>query len=280
MNAKFGKKFKLMSADAGKHALILFVLLFAFFPLYMMLQISLKDNTQFTNNLWLPEAPFHWENWQVGWLSIKDFIANTVVVSVFGTVLTLTFATITAYVFARYKFFGSEFLFFLLLGVMMMVGVASLVPLFTLLRDLQLLNTLTALVILAVSGGQVMCVYVLKNFIEDIPKDLFDAASIDGAGDFGSIWNVVLPMSGAILSTLGILRFIATWNNFIMPLLIMRDQKLYTIGVGLMALSSGYDRQWGPLMAAYCIASIPLILIFVFTMRLFVRGLSSGAVKG
>ncbi|MBU0714773.1 MAG: carbohydrate ABC transporter permease [Verrucomicrobia bacterium] len=280
MSAKSGMKSKSMFAEMSRHTLILFVLLFAFFPLYMMLQISLKDNAQFTNNLWLPMAPFHWANWQVGWLAIRDFIANTVVVSVFSTVLTLAFATITAYVFARYKFFGSEFLFFLLLGVMMMVGVASLVPLFTLLRDLQLLNTLTALVILSVSGGQVMCVYVLKNFIEDIPKDLFDAASIDGAGDFGSIWNVVLPMSGAILSTLGILRFIGTWNDFIMPMLVMRDQKLYTLGIGLMSLSSGYDRQWGPLMAAYCIASIPLVLIFVFTMRLFVKGLSSGAVKG
>ena len=280
MSAKSGMKAKPMFAEALRHALILFVLLFAFLPLYMMLQISLKDNAQFTNNLWFPAAPFHWENWLVGWLAIRDFIANTVVVAVFSTVLTLAFATITAYVFARYKFFGSEFIFFLLLGVLMMVGVAELVPLFTLLRDMQLLNTLSALVILSVAGGQAMCVYVLKNFIEDIPKDLFDAAAIDGAGDFGSIWNVVLPMSGAILSTLGILRFIATWNDFIMPMLIMRDQKLYTIGVGLMSLSSGYDRLWGPLMAAYCIASIPLILIFVFTMRLFVKGLSSGAVKG
>jgi ABC-type glycerol-3-phosphate transport system permease component len=202
------------------------------------------------------------------------------VVSVFGVVLTLVFATFTAYAFARYKFFGSQVLFYMLLGVMMMGGGGSIVPLFTLLRDMRLLNSLSCLVVLSAAGGQVMCVYVLKNFIEDIPKDLFDAASIDGAGDFGCICHIVLPMSGSILSTLGILRFIGIWNDFIMPMLVMRDEKLYTIGVGLMSLNTGYDRQWGALMAAYCIASIPLILIFIFTMSLFVKGLSSGAVKG
>ena len=162
----------------------------------------------------------------------------------------------------------------------MMGGVGSIVPLFTLLRDLGLLNSLSCLVLLATAGGQVMCAYILKNFIEDIPQDLFDAASIDGAGDFACIWHVVLPMSGSILSTLGILNFIGIWNSFIMPLLVIRDQELYTIGVGLMSLNAGYDRQWGPLMAAYCIASIPLILIFIFTMKLFVKGIASGAIKG
>lgn len=273
-------RFKHFRQELAKHAGILFVLFFAFFPMYIMLQASLKDNVQFANNLWLPATPFHWTNWPAGWLAVKDFIANTVIVCVFGVGLTLAFSLTSAYVFARYKFPGSNLLFYILLAVMMMVNVASLVPLFTLLRDLKLLNNLLSLVLLSIANGQVMCVYVLKNFIEDIPKDLFDAASIDGATDLAVVWNVVLPMSGSIISTLAILRFIATWNDFVMPMIIMRDEKLYTVGVGLMSLNSGYDTQWGPLMAAYCIASIPLILIFVFTMRLFVRGLSSGAVKG
>ena len=277
---KLKQKLKNIWQESSKHAGILFVLFFAFFPMYIMLQASLKDNVQFANNIWLPASPFHWANWMAGWLAVKDFIANTVIVCVFGVGLTLAFSITTAYIFARYKFFGSNFLFYTLLAVMMMVNVASLVPLFTLLRDLKLLNSLTSLILLSIANGQVMCVYVLKNFIEDIPKDLFDAASIDGANDLTVVWNVVLPLSGSIISTLAILRFIATWNDFIMPMIIMRDEKLYTVGVGLMSLNSGYDTQWGPLMAAYCIASIPLILIFIFTMRLFVKGLSSGAVKG
>ena len=276
----FKKKLNDIWQECSKHAGILFVLFFAFFPMYIMLQASLKDNIQFANNIWLPSEPFHWENWSLGWFAVKDFIANTVIVCVFSVVFTLAFSITTAYIFARYKFWGSNMLFYVLLAVMMMVNVASLVPLFTLLRDLKLLNTLFALIILAVANGQVMCVYVMKNFIEDIPSDLFNAASIDGATDLGVVWHVVIPMSGSIISTLGILCFINTWNDFVMPMIIMRDEKLYTIGVGLLSLKSGYDTQWGPLMSAYCIASIPLILIFIFTMKLFVKGLSSGAVKG
>ncbi len=276
----FRRRLKRVGQECSKHAGILFVLFFAFFPMYIMLQASLKDNVQFSNNIWLPEAPFHWTNWQIGFLAVKDFIVNTVIVCVFGVGLTLALSLIAAYAFARYKFPGSNFLFYLLLAVMMMVNVASLVPLFTLLRDLDLLNSLLSLVLLSIANGQIMCIYVLKNFIEDIPNDLFDAAAMDGASDLQMIWNVVVPMSGSIISTLAILRFIATWNDFVMPVLIMRDEKLYTIGVGLMALNSGYDTQWGPLMAAYCLASIPLVLIFFFTMRLFVKGLSTGAIKG
>ncbi|MCF7853216.1 MAG: carbohydrate ABC transporter permease [Candidatus Pacebacteria bacterium] len=273
-------KWKNVQQELAKHAGILFVLFFAFFPLYIMLQASLKDNAQFGNNIWLPMAPYHWANWLTGWLAIKDFIANTVIVCVFGVLLTLAFSITTAYVFARYKFPGSNVLFYMLLAVMMMVNVASLVPLFTLLRDLGMLNSLISLILLSIANGQVMCVYVMKNFIEDIPKDLFDATSIDGATDLQVVRSVVIPMSGSIISTLAILRFIATWNDFVMPMLIMRDEQMYTLGVGLMSLNSGYDTQWGPLMAAYCIASIPLVIIFIFTMRLFVKGLSSGAVKG
>jgi ABC-type glycerol-3-phosphate transport system permease component len=280
MNQKSKKKIKGIFAETGKHTVILFVLFFAFFPMYIMIQASLKDNAQFSNDIWTPGAPFHWNNWLAGWLAVKDFIANTVIVCVFGVFLTLGFSITTAYVFARYKFFGSNVLFYTLLAIMMVVNVSSLVPLFTLLRDLKLLNSLAALIILAMANGQVMCVYVMKNFIEDIPKDLFDSASIDGATDLSIIWNIVIPMSGSIISTLAILRFIASWNDFIMPMIIMKDEQLYTIGVGLMSLKSSYDTQWGPLMAAYSIASIPLILIFVFTMKLFVKGLSSGAVKG
>lgn len=274
------KKIKEIWQECAKHAGILFVLFFAFFPMYIMLQASFKDNVQFANNIWLPSGPFHWENWSLGWFAVKDFIANTVIVCVFSVVFTLLFSITTAFIFARYKFWGSNVLFYMLLAVMMMVNVASLVPLFTLLRDLEMLNSLITLIILAIANSQVMCVYVMKNFIEDIPKDLFDAASIDGANDLGAVFHVVIPMSGSIISTLGILCFINTWNDFVMPMIIMRDEKLYTIGVGLMSLKSGYDTQWGPLMSAYCIASIPLILIFIFTMRLFVKGLSSGAVKG
>jgi len=145
---------------------------------------------------------------------------------------------------------------------------------------MNLLNTFWALIIVYVAGGQVIQIYVLRNFIEDIPQDLFDAAEVDGASHLQQVYNIVLPMSGSILSTLGILQFIGLWNDYILPLVVMRDDEMLTLAVGLVRMDSEYIKEWGHLMAGYTIASIPMILIFIFTMKMFVKGLSSGAVKG
>jgi len=139
---------------------------------------------------------------------------------------------------------------------------------------------LWALVILGIAGSQVFAIYVLRNFIEDIPKDLFEAAEIDGATHFQQLINVVIPLSGPIIGTLAILMFLGSWNDFLMPLIVLRDPELFTIGVGLIYLDGEYVKQWGQIMAAFFVASLPLIIIFLFCMKLFVRGLSSGAVKG
>jgi ABC-type glycerol-3-phosphate transport system permease component len=154
------------------------------------------------------------------------------------------------------------------------------VPLFALLKTMGLLNTLWALIILGIAGMQVFCIYVLRNFIEDIPRDLFEAAEMDGASHFQQLMNVVIPMSGPIIGTLAILTFLSTWNDFLMPLIILRDPELFTIGVGLIYLDGEYVKEWGKIMASFFVASLPLIIIFLFTMKLFVRGLSSGALKG
>jgi ABC-type glycerol-3-phosphate transport system permease component len=157
---------------------------------------------------------------------------------------------------------------------------ATLVTLFMLLKGLHLLNSLWALVITSAVGGQVVSVFILKQFIEEIPKEMFESAQIDGAGHVQQIVHVVLPMSGSVLATLAILQFLGSWNSLLLPLVVLRDDPLLTIPVGLMRLDGEYVKQWGQLMAGYAIASVPLVILFLFTMRLFVKGLTAGAVKG
>lgn len=123
-------------------------------------------------------------------------------------------------------------------------------------------------------------IYVLRNFIEDLPEDLFNAAEIDGAGPLQQIKNIVIPLSGPIISVMVILRIIAVWNNFVLPLVVIRDNVRQPLAVGLLRLEGEYTRHWGELMAGYSLASIPLILLFIFTMKFFVKGLSSAALKG
>ncbi|MEM9883697.1 MAG: carbohydrate ABC transporter permease, partial [Planctomycetota bacterium] len=123
-------------------------------------------------------------------------------------------------------------------------------------------------------------IFILKQFIEDIPKELFESAQIDGAGHLRQIFSIVLPMSGPVLAIIAILKFLGHWNNVMLPLIVLRDDDLLTIPVGLLRLEGEYVKQWGEMMAGYAISSIPLVLLFVFMMRWFVKGIAAGAVKG
>jgi ABC-type glycerol-3-phosphate transport system permease component len=266
--------------ESLKHLLIWFVLVFAFFPLYVTLVISFKTNSQFVNEPFLPTFPLHWENWGYGWHLIGGYIANSIFVSVLAVILTLVPALMSAFVFARYSFPGKGLLWYLFLGLLFMPGIMNLVPLFMLAKKLNMLNSLLALSTLYAVGGQVFSVFVLRNFIEDIPASLFEAAQVDGASPLQQIRSLVVPMSGSILATLAILRFLGSWNDFIMPLIMISDDYKQVIPVGLMRLDGEYVKMWGQMMASFSIAAIPLVLIFMFTMRLFVRGLTAGAIKG
>jgi multiple sugar transport system permease protein len=282
MNDSAKKSLRQRWRDLPQHTVIWLILALELFPFYMMLQISMKDNAGFLANLWLPAWPqdWQWANYAAAAQLMLPYVANTVVVAVSGSVGCVFLALLAAYFFARYKMPFSNVLWAAFLVLMLLPGVANIVTLFNLLKSLSLLNTLWALIILAISGGQVFCLFVLRNFIEDLPKDLFEAAEMDGASHFAQLVNIVIPMSGPIIGTLFLLQFLATWNDFLMPLIVLRDPELFTIGVGLIYLDGEYVKQWGQIMAAFFMASLPIIIIFLFTMKLFVRGLSSGALKG
>ncbi len=266
-----------------KHVIIWTVLLFTFFPFYIMIVISFKTNDQFVQNPWWFDSisEWHWENWVKAWNIVKIYLANSLVTSIGATVICLVMAVLTSYVLARHKLPGSGIIYYGLIALMFLPGtVATLVTLFTLIKSLRMLNSLWPLVIVGAAGGQAFCVFILKQFIEEIPKELFESAQIDGASHLQQVIYIVLPMCGAIIGTLAILQFIANWNNLMLPLIIIRDDFKLTVPVGLMRLQGEYVKQWGELMAGYAISSIPIVILFIFTMRLFVRGLIAGAIKG
>jgi len=273
-------KGKRTGAEIAKHLFILLVLSASFFPLYAMLSISFKSGPQFVASPVGLTWPLHPENYRVAWSLVSGYIYNTIFVCLTSIALTFVLSLNAAFFFARYRMPGREVLWYFFLILMLMPSVVNLVPAFVLLRNLRLLNTFSALVLVFAASGQVIQIYVLRNFIEEIPEDLFDAADVDGASPLQQVYRIVLPMSGSILSTLGILQFIGTWNNYILPLILLRDDTMQTLAVGLVRMDSEYVKDWGALMAGFTIASLPLILIFLFSMRLFVKGLSAGAVKG
>jgi ABC-type glycerol-3-phosphate transport system permease component len=263
-----------------KHFTILFVLCMALLPLYLMVIVSIKDNAQFYFAPATLTKPMHWINWKIAYDMITPSLANSLVISITGTWMTLFVALCAAYFFARFKMPMSTFIWNAILVMMMMPAIANLIPLFRLLNDMNMLNTLSALIIVGTSAGQIFAIFVLRSFVEDIPQDLFEAAEIDGANHFQQIRIIVLPLAGPILGTVGVMNFITQWNDFVMPLIIIRDHSKLPVMVQLLRMSGEYIKLWGPLMAGYAMASIPIIILFIFTMKLFTKGLTEGAVKG
>lgn len=263
-----------------KHITILSVLGLAFLPIYLMIIVSLKTNDQFYKAPAVMTKPFVWANWQTAWDMITPCLANSVMISVSSTVLTLFLALCAAYFFARYRMPLSTFIWNAILILMMMPAIANLIPLFRLLDDLSMLNTLSALVIVGASAGQIFAIFVLRSFVEEIPKDLFEAAEIDGASHFQQMTIIVLPLAGPILGTVGVMHFIGQWNDFVMPLIVISDQSRMPVMVQLLRISGEYIKLWGPLMAGYAMASIPIIALFICAMRLFTKGMTEGGVKG
>lgn len=278
--SRMGDSLRSWALRLGKHLSIWMVLAFAFLPLYLMIIVSLKTNRQFYNSPATLTQPLHFGNWVEAWNLVAPSVANSLFISISTTVLTILIALAGAYFFARQRMPLSGLFWNAILLMMMIPTIANLVPLFTLLGSLNLLNTLSALIIVGTSGGVVLGIFVLRTFVEDIPRDLFEAAEIDGASHFRQMMTVVVPLAGPIIATVGMMRFIAEWNEFILPLIVIRDAERLPVMVQLLRLAGEYIKFWGPLMAGYALASIPVIILFLFCMRLFVRGLSEGASKG
>ncbi|MGD0093660.1 MAG: ABC transporter permease subunit [Planctomycetota bacterium] len=269
-----------MALQLSKHLVVWLVLATALLPVYLMLIVSLKTNKQFYEAPTVLAPPFHFENWGRAWTAVGPGVANSVFLSISTTLGTLVFALSGAYFFARVRMPMSGFFWNALLILMMMPTVANLVPLFRLLSDLNLVNTLSALILAGTAAGQVFSIFVLRNFVADIPQDLYEAAEIDGASHFQQLKTIVLPLSGTILGTVGVMLFISQWNDFVLPLIVMRDEIRYPIMVQLQRLNGSYVKEVGPLMAGFAIASIPVIVLFIFSMKLFIKGMTEGAVKG
>jgi ABC-type glycerol-3-phosphate transport system permease component len=268
--------------QVAAHAILLVLVILSLYPFAYMLITSVKSIDQFYHSYFEPTLPIHFENYLEAWSQVSRYMVNSISVTAISVVAVLLFASLAGYVFARYRFPGSEILFMTVMLVMMVPAILNMLPVFVTLRDVGLLDTHLALIVVYVSQGQVLGVYIFRNFFISIPDELLDAAEIDGAGDLLTLWRVIVPLSKPIIFTVAVMSTLTFWNEYIWPLIILSSQRLWTITLGLVVFESRYAGMaaWGPLFSGYVIASVPLILLFAFSMKYFVAGLTAGAVKG
>ncbi len=270
---------RMLREDWWKHLLLIIIGIFLFFPFVITIIISFKDMNQFSVEPFMPTFPLRWGNYTEAGEVVIPYIFNSIIVSgatCFGVVL---IGSLTAYVFASFAFPGRELLYYLILVLLMIPGILTLVPSFVVVRDLGLLDTNWALILPWIAGGQVFAIFILRTFYEAMPKDLFEAARIDGAGELSIYARIAVPLSKSILGVVAIFNILGTWNDFLWPLVTISSQDSYPLVLGLYRFQSQYYTVWGPLMAGYVIGTIPLVILFAFTSRLFVQGLAAGGIK-
>lgn len=249
------------------------------YPTVFMLLTSFKDNNQFYQDFWWLSWPPRLGNYHLAWDAIAPFLFNSVIVTLAATLGTVAVSCLAAYAFARYAFPGRELLYYLVIFLLMVPAILTLVPSFLLVKSLGLIDTRWALILPYIATGQVLSIYILRQFFAGLPEQLFEAARIDGASEFTIFAQIGLPLVRPTLVTIAILQILMVWNDYLWPFLVIHNPSLQTLVVGLVSFQGRFYTNWGPLMAGYVIASLPLIVLFSMGMRAFIRGLTQGGLK-
>ncbi len=256
------------------------LLILTLIPIGLMIVMSLKDNGQIYGQFWSLPNPIRWANFETGLDAMSTYIQNSLVYSTASVIGVTILASFTGYVFARHRFPFKETLYMLILALLMIPGVLTLIPQFVLVSDLNLTNTPWALILPWTAGGQVLGILLTRTFFATLPQELFESGKLDGANEL-QLWALIaVPLSSPILVTVAMLHMVATYNDFIWPLLTITNPEKQVVSVGLTQFTSQFGIvDWGPRMAAYSVATVPLLLLFMFGMRYYISGITSGAIK-
>lgn len=249
------------------------------YPLAFMAITSFKSLDQYNAQFWLPTWPLHLENYTSAWAAIAPYMLNSIIVTAASTVGVVALSVFTAYAFARFDFPGREFFYYLVIFLLMVPAVLTLVPSFLLVKSLGLMDTRWALILPYIAGGQVLAIFIMRSFFAGLPEELFEAARIDGAGELRVLWHIGIPLTKPILITIALLQILSSWNDYLWPFLVIQSNSLKTLVVGLVTFQGRFFTDWGPLMAGYTLASLPLLILFFLGMRAFMEGLTQGGLK-
>ena len=252
-------------------------------PFAWLVRSSLMDAGQIFEfpPAWIPR-PFVWSNYRDALTAVPfgKYLLNTLTILIPSVIGTVASTTLAAYSFSRLTWPGRDLVFGLLLLTFMLPFVATLIPAFLFWTSLHLVNTNWPLVLPHWFGSDVFFIFLLRQFFLPIPRELDEAAILDGANPLQVLWHVILPLSRPALATVAILSGLAAWNDFLDPLVYLNDSDKYTLALGLSEFTGLYSSQWHLLMAAATVIIVPVALLFFFAQRYFVEGVSLTGSKG
>ena len=252
-------------------------------PFVWTLATSFKSGEEFASD---PSRliPRHivWDNYHKAWtaLPFSRFMLNTVFITLITTTASVISGSIVAYGFSRFDFKLKNALFYTMLATMMLPGQVTQIPVFMIWRELRAIDTYYPLIIPAFFGGGAFNIFLLRQFFLGIPRELDEAAMIDGAGFVRIWWQILLPLSGPVLATVALFSFLGQWDNFEGPLIYLNSPEKYTVSVGLRMFQDSFGTNFEQVMAASVIHILPTVLLFFVAQRYFLRGINLSGLGG
>ena len=264
------------------YLILILIAISMLYPFFVMVNLSFVKNDEIFNqagNLFYTGLTF--ENYKNVFVQIplSRYFLNSLIVAVITTIGQVLFASMAGYAFARLKFWGRDVLFLIILITMLIPPQVNIIPLFFLMRELHLIDTYWALILPGLFGG--FGIFMMRQYFLNFPKDLEEAAKIDGCNLFESFFKIALPLALPIVVTLALFTFVTTWNSFMWPLIVTNSESMRTLPVGL-AIFKGSFREitlWGELLACSVICTIPVIGVFLLGKKYFINDIMQGGVK-
>ena len=251
-------------------------------PLFWAISSSFKPDYQVLEfpPRWIPD-PFRWQNYPeaLTYIPFGRYTLNTLVIALLAITGNILSCTLVAYGFARLRAPGKSFFFVLMLSTMMLVDPVRIIPLYIEFNALGWIDTIKPLVVPAFFGSP-FYIFLLRQFFLSIPRELEDAALIDGANRLQILWRIILPLARPAIAAIAIFNFQGVWNDFLPPLIFLHDHSKFTISLGLNFFRSSYDVHWGYLMAASLVAMLPMVIVFFLAQKQFIEGISFSGMKG
>ncbi len=227
---------------------------------------------------WVPRV-FVWDNYANAFQAAPfgRYYFNSMFVAITVTLGQIITCSMAAYAFARFRFRGRDVLFYLFLGTMMIPGQVTMIPSFMVLHWFGWIDTYQALIVPGLASA--FGTFLMRQFFLTIPRDLEDAAAIDGCGRFGILWRIILPLARPALATLAVFTFMGVFNDFLWALIVVSSEDMRTVQLGLAIFRDRYQTDWGQLMAASVASTLPILTVFFFAQKYFIKGITLSGIK-
>lgn len=250
------------------------------FPIYWMFATAIRPKDQiFSASTGILPTGWVWRNFAdaLNHMPFLHWFWNSTVIAVVAVVITVSINLLCGYAFAKFRFAGRDVLFLTVLSALMIPVQVIIVPLFFVVSDLGLLNSYWGVIL--PRAAEAFGIFMVRQFMVSIPDELLEAARLDGASELTIFRKIVLPLSKPIIAVLIIFTFMWRWNDFVMPLLMLTDQDMYTVQLGLNLLKGQYNTEWTDIMSIALLSLVPMLVIFVFFQRQLIQGIAGTGLK-